>query len=184
MTIRCALDNISVRHREKFPTLLGRNLSGEIWKLSEIILGEVRSHKELKQGKAGLCGGNDRHKTQEHRITGTSPWAEMNDKETIIWEAVGVEGGRGYTWLSGAWCSWGTLVQTFHQRTTQQEADEGEAPQTLHPEHPWGLGRKTSLFAYLYALVKLVKTLKWIWVSLTLISPLVWYWSGRNVTGI
>lgn len=57
----------------------------------------MRAHKELKQGKAGLCDGNDRHKTQEHRITRTSPWAEMNDKKTIIWEAVGVEGGRVYT---------------------------------------------------------------------------------------
>lgn len=65
----------------------------------------MRAEKELEQGKAGLCDENDRHKTQEHRITRISPWAEMNDKETIVWEAVGVEGGGVYTGLSGAWCS-------------------------------------------------------------------------------
>ena len=58
-------------------------------------MSEVRAEKELEQGKAGLCDENDRHKTQEHQITRTSPWAEMSDKETIIWEAVGVEGGGG-----------------------------------------------------------------------------------------
>lgn len=141
MTIRYVFDDVSVRHTEKIPTLLGRNLTGKTWKISEIILREVRANQEIKQGDAGLCDWRDRTKTPEHQIK--APWAEVNDKKRMICEAVGVGGGRVCAWLGGACCNRSTVAQTCWNNSARSWSRWSS--RTLLPEYPWDIGKKTSM---------------------------------------